>query len=568
VKRSRKKGLPSWPRKKEVATTLGLVAMVALGATLAVEAWPVLRDDRADAAMAVIRPEGIRAGMRFLADDLLEGRGTGTRGYQIAAKYVASEFEGIGLEPAGDNGTYFQSVPFRQGHVDEAKTSLTLVRNGKEEKLVLRENYVTFADPGRTVSEVEAPVVFVGDGVTAPQLGYDDYKGIDAKGKIVAFAFAAPNFESTVKAHYTSFAVKSANAVAHGAVGVILLYDPIFEKIYPFREMARDLAFPHMRWLDKQGRPNDYWPELKGNAVLNLEATKKLLEESGHPAEEVFAAIKAGKATSFDLGVTARVHNEAKLEDVQSPNIVAKLEGSDPALKHEYVVYSAHADHLGIGVPENGDNIYNGALDNASGTAILLELARAFRRMNPAPRRSILFLAVAGEEEGLLGSDYFAHYPTVAKEAMAANLNMDEDLMLWPLEDVIAFGAEHSTLQEVMEAAAKRMHMSLSPDPLPQEVVFIRSDQYSFVRQGVPAVFPVPGFKSSDPKIKPMEIFQNWEATRYHHPGDDMNQPGLLFDEAAKYARYMFLCGYLVANETQRPAWNKDDFFGERYGKK
>jgi len=208
--------------------------------------------------------------------------------------------------------------------------------------------------------------------------------------------------------------------------------------------------------------------------------------------------------------VTARIHNEAKLEDVQCPNIVAELEGSDPALQHEYVVYSAHVDHLGIGVPENGDNLYNGALDNASGSAILLELARAFRRMNPAPRRSILFVAVAGEEEGLLGSDYFAHYPTVAKASMAANLNMDEDLMLWLLEDVIAFGAEHSTLQGVMEAAAKRMRMSLSPDPLPQEVVFIRSDQYSFVRQGVPAVFPVPGFKSSDPKIKPMEIFQNW----------------------------------------------------------
>jgi len=176
------------------------------------------------------------------------------------------------------------------------------VRNGKEEKLVLRENYVTFADPGRTVSEVEAPVVFVGDGVTALELGYDDYKGIDAKGKIAAFVFTAPNFESTVKAHYTSFAVKSANAVAHGAIGVILLCEPVFEKIYPFQEMARDLAFPHMRWLDKQGRPNDYWPELKGNAVLNLEATKKLFEGSGHPAEEVFAAIKEGKPTSFDLG--------------------------------------------------------------------------------------------------------------------------------------------------------------------------------------------------------------------------------------------------------------------------
>lgn len=561
-------GLISRLRKKKVAATLGLGAMLAIGTTLAAEAWAVPRDDAADAAMAVIRPDGISARMRFLADDLLEGRGTGTRGYEIAAKYMASEFEGIGLRPAGEKGTYFQTVPFRRGHVDEVKTSLTLAGNGKEEQLVFRENYITFANPGRTVSEVEAPVVFVGDGVTASELGYDDYKGIDAKGKIVAFVFAAPNFESTVKAHYTSFAVKAANAVAHGAVGVILLYEPVFEKIYPFQEMTRDLAFPHLHWLDKQGRPNDYWPDLKGNAVLNLEATKKLFEESGHPAEGVFAAIKAGKPASFDLGVTAKIHNETKLEDVQSPNIVAKLEGSDPTLKQEYVVYSAHVDHLGIGVPENGDNIYNGALDNASGAAILVELARTFRQMNPAPRRSILFVAVAGEEAGLLGSDYFVHYPTVAKESMAANLNMDEDLMLWPLEDVIAFGAEHSTLQGVMEAAAKRMHLSLSPDPLPQEVVFIRSDQYSFVKQGVPAVFPVPGFKSSNPNIRPMEIFQNWERTRYHHPGDDMNQPGLLFEEAAKYARFMFLCGYLVANETQRPAWNKGDFFGERYGKK
>lgn len=554
--------------ERKAWATLGLLGMVALGATLAVAARPGRGDDAADAAMAVIRPEGIRAGMRFLADDLLEGRGTGTRGYEIAAKYMASEFEGIGLQPAGENGTYFQTVPFRQGHVDEAKTSVTLVRGGKEEKLVFRENYIAFPNPGRAVSDVEAPVVFVGDGVTAPELSYDDYKGINAKGKIVALVFAAPNFESSLKAHYTSYAVKTANAVAHGAVGLILLDEPVSEKIYPFQEMARDLAFPHLRWLDKQGRPNDYWPELKGNAVLNLEATKKLFEESGHPAEEVFAAIKAGKPTSFDLGVTARIHNETKLEDVQSPNIVAKLEGSEPALKNEYVVYSAHLDHLGIGVPENGDNIYNGALDNASGAAILLELARAFHGMKPAPRRSILFVAVAGEEEGLLGSDYFAHYPTVEKEAMAANLNMDEDLMLWPLEDVVPFGAEHSTLQGVIEGAAKRMHLGLSPDPFPQEVVFIRSDQYSFVKQGVPAVFPVPGFTSSNPEIKPIEIFKNWEATRYHHPGDDMNQPGLLFEEAAKYARFMLLCGYLVANEAQRPSWNKGDFFGERYGRK
>jgi peptidase M28-like protein len=555
-------------RKSRNLAVVTIAVAVVIAGTFAMKTPASLAMDAADAAMAGMRAEGIRAGMRFLSDDLLEGRGTGTRGHEIAAKYMASQFEEIGLKPAGDNGTYFQIVPFRQGRVHEAKTSLTLVRGGKEEKLLFRQNFIALADADRAATGAEAPVVFVGDGVTAPELGYDDYKGIDTKGKIVALMQEAPNFESTVKAHYSSFEVKGANAVAHGAVGMIVLDDPVLEQIYAFKEMVRDLAFPQLRWLDKQGRPNDFWPEIKGHAMLNLEAAKNLFEGSGHTAEEVFAAIKAGKPTSFSLPLTAKIHNETKLQDVQSPNVVAKLEGSDPALKNEYVVYSAHLDHVGIGEAENGDNIYNGALDNASGSAILLELARAFRRMNPAPRRSILFVAVTGEEAGLLGSDYFAHYPTVAKESMAANLNMDEDLMLWPLEDIIAFGAEHSTLQAVMQAAAKRMNLSVSPDPLPDEVVFIRSDQYSFVKQGVPAVMPSPGFKSSDPKIKPMDIFKNWEATRYHHPGDDMNQPGLLFDEAAKYARFMFLCGYLVADDSRRPAWNKGDFFGERYGKR
>lgn len=548
------------------AVAIGILGVLAVFFAARALASPATDD--ADTAMAGIRPEAIRSGMRFLADDLLEGRGTATRGHEIAAKYMASQFEGIGLEPAGNNGTYFQEVPLRKGQVDQAKTSLTLARDGKEEELVFRENYIAFSNPGRTQSSVEGPVVFVGDGVTAPELGYDDYKGIDTKGKIVSFVFEAPNFETTLKAHYSSSEVKLANAVAHGAIGVILLDDPVLEQIYSFKEIVRDLAFPQFRWLDKQGRPNDYWPELKGNALLNLEATKKFLGESGHSSDEVYAAIKAGKPTSFSTPFTAKIHNETRLEDVQSPNVVAKLEGSDPVLKNEYVVYTAHLDHVGIGEPENGDNIYNGALDNASGSSILLELARAFKRMHPQPRRSILFVSVTGEEAGLLGSDYFAHYPTTAKESIVADLNMDEDLMLWPLEDIIAFGAEHSTLQGVMEAGAKRLNLSLSPDPMPEEVVFIRSDQYSFVKQGIPAVFPVPGFKSGDPNIKPMEIFKNWEATRYHHPGDDMNQPGLLFDAAAKYARFMFLCGYLTANEGQRPKWNKGDFFGEHYGKK
>jgi len=537
------------------------VLLLFVEATYSVHANP----DAADEAMSTIRPEAIRADMRFLSDDALEGRGTGTRGYEIAAKYMATQFESLGLQPAGDNGSYFQSVPLRSAKPDEVKTTLVLTRSGKDETLTFRKDYISHGDFVRPDSSVEAPVVFVGDGVTAPDHGYDDYQGVDAKGKIVAFVFEAPNFESSLKAHYSSGEVKLRNAVAHGAVGVIVLDDPVLERLYSFKEQVRDLSFPELRWLDKQQRPNDYFPELKGNAFLSLEATKKFFEGSPHSAEEVFAATKAGKPLSFIMPITAKIHNVTGLKDVASRNVVAKLEGSDAALKNECVVYSAHLDHLGIGEPVKGDSIYNGALDNASGSAILLEIARAFSGMKTRPRRSILFLSVTGEEAGLLGSDYFAHYPTVGKSAVVANINMDEDLMLWPLRDIVAFGAEHSSLDAVVKKAAARLQLSESPDPNPEEVVFIRSDQYSFVKQGVPAVFPVPGFKSEDPKIKPAAIFKNWEKTRYHQPQDDMDQPGLDFDAAAKYARFVFLCGWLITEDSQRPQWNKGDFFGEHY---
>jgi hypothetical protein len=524
--------------------------------------------DPADAAMATIRAEAIRADMRFLSDDLLEGRGTGSRGYEIAAKFMATQFESLGLKPAGDNGTYFQSVPLRSMKTNESSSSFILSRASKEETLTFRVDYILSSDAARPESSVEAPVVFVGFGVTAPSQNYDDYKGIDTKGKIVAYLFGAPNFESSLKAHYSSSALKAEIAAAHGAVGVILLNSPVLEQIYPFSKRVRDLTIPRYRWLDKQGRPNDYFPELKGVTSLSLDATKRLFEGSPHAADEVFAAAKAGKLMSFDLPMTARIHTVTESKDIQSPNVAAKLEGSDASLKAEYLVYTAHLDHLGISEPVQGDKIYNGALDNASGSAILLETARAFSKMNPRPRRSILFVAVTAEEAGLLGSDYFAHFPTVPKNAIAANINVDEDLMLWPLTDIVAFGAEHSSLAGVIKIAAERMHLTESPDPLPQQVIFIRSDQYSFVKQGIPAVMPSPGFKSSDAKLNPPAILEKWEDTRYHQPQDDMDQPGLDFDAAAKFARFAFLCGYLVSEGAHRPTWNKGDFFGDLYGHK
>jgi hypothetical protein len=361
--------------------------------------------------------------------------------------------------------------------------------------------------------------------------------------------------------------MKAANAAAHGAVGTLLLDSPALEDLYSFNDRIRDLAFPGLRWLDRQGQPSDYFPTLRGTASLSMVGTAKLLQGSGKSLEAIYAAAKEGKPSSLALPVTAKIKIVSKLEDMHSPNVVARLQGSDPKLREEHLVYSAHLDHLGIGAPVNGDNIYNGALDNASGSACLLEIARAFSQMKPRPRRSILFVSVTGEEEGLLGSDYFAHYPTVSKDGLVANINMDGAALLWPIEDVVARGAEHSTLDAAVHEAAARLKLDVSPDPYPEQVLFIRSDQYSFVKQGIPSLFLSPGKESSNPNIKPEEIRRIWVATRYHKPQDDMNQP-FDFESGAKFARYSFLLGYVLAKRNERPVWNPSNFFGEHYGKK
>lgn len=446
---------------------------------------------------------------------------------------------------------------------------MSLLREGKEQDLAFGKDFIGLVDPGRTDIAVEAPVTYVGFGVAAPERGYDDYAGIDAQGKIVALLSGAPpKFESTLRAHYTSGAVKTANAAAHGAVGAIVLDSPVLEQLYSFKDRVSDLAFPDMRWLDARGQPNDFFQRLQGRVSLSMEATARILEGAQKSPEEIYAAAKEGKPSSMVLPVAVKIRSVSIFEELRSPNVVARLPGSDPQLRDEYVVYSAHLDHLGIGEPVNGDKIYNGALDNASGSATLLEIARAYSRMKPPPRRSILFVSVTGEEEGLLGSDYFAHYPTVSKACLAANINIDGNAaLLWPIEGVVARGSEHSTLIAAVREAAARLNLDVSPDPFPHQVFFIRSDQYSFVKQGIPSLFLGTGTKSSDPKIKPQEIIMKWRQTTYHKPQDDMSQP-FDFESGAKYARYSLLLGFLVAQKTEKPAWNPGDFFGQHYGRR
>ena len=546
-----------------MARRLLTILAFSLSATFSLAASP--SDTPQDAAAASIRPAAIRAHIRFLADDLLEGRGTGTRGHELAARYVAAQFEQLGLAPAGENGTYYQSVPLIRLELVPDECSFTIVRDGREQGLKYGEDFLMSGDESAVDAQVQAPLVFAGYGVTAPDQQYDDYAGLDARGRIVVVLYGAPSrFPSTVRAHHSSHDVKTANAVAHGAVGYVVLRTPEFEKSAPWPWMLRESKQPAFRWLDPAGAPNDARPQLRGRAMTNRSGAEALFVGAGKSLDEVIAAATKGRMSPVQLRGSARIRTVSRRTRVESPNVVGMLRGSDPRLENEYVVYTAHLDHLGIGEAVKGETIYHGAVDNASGIAVLLEIARAFASLGTSPRRSILFVAVTGEEKGLLGSDFFAHYPTVPGPQIVANMNMDGAAILYPFDDVVPLGGEHSSLGAVVEREAARMHVRVSPDPRPEEVLFIRSDQYSFVKQGVPALFLYMGSESGDPKRPASAIFQEYISARYHTPQDDVKQP-LDYDAAAQYTRLNFLVGYDVAQQDARPHWNAGDFFGRLF---
>jgi Zn-dependent M28 family amino/carboxypeptidase len=516
-----------------------------------------------------MRPEAIRAHMNFLSDDLLEGRGTGTRGYLIAAHYIASELEAMGLKPAGIQGEWFQPVKFRSTVLVPGQSSFSILRNGQEVPLKNGEDYATSGNPTSADVSVEAPLLFVGYGVTAPERKYDDYAGVDAHGKIVVALHGAPaSFPSTERAYFADGITKARNAVAHGAVGMISMLLPEDQKRYAWAWIVPQIQAGGLRWLDDKGDPHDVFPELRGGALISQHTAEVLFAGAPKTLDQAYAAASASRPQAFPLADSARIHTVSRQTTVESPNIVGVLPGSDPRLGHEYVVYTAHVDHLGHCPAVNGDEICHGAYDNASGVAALLEVARAFASLPRAPRRSVLFVFVAGEEKGLLGSDYFANNPTVPRSDIVANVNIDgAPGLLYPLKDVVALGAEHSSLQQDVELAARRVGYQLSPDPMPEEVFFIRSDQYSFVRQGIPAVDITDGLQSSDPKLSGAEIMKRWMTSIYHTPKDNMQQP-FDFDSAARGDRLNFLIGYEVAEQSSRPAWNANDFFAEKFAGK
>jgi Zn-dependent M28 family amino/carboxypeptidase len=323
---------------------------------------------------------------------------------------------------------------------------------------------------------------------------------------------------------------------------------------------------PALRVVDASGRPLGRSPNIRDGGLLNPALAPMLFADAPSTWDEVKQAAASGRPGSFDLGSSLRLHTFTRHDDITSPNVVGVLRGTDPALRDEYVVLTAHLDHDGIGPPRQGDSIYNGAVDNAAGIAAMLEVARAFERTG-APRRSVVFVATTAEEKGLLGAESFAANPPVPIDAIVANVNMDGNHMLIPSADILALGSEHSSLDATVARAAAAAGLEVAVDPMPEQNFFIRSDHYPFVKQGIPAVFLIGGFTSTDPAMNGLELVQEWLGTVYHTPADDASQI-LHYDAGADYAHTVFLIVHEVANNNDRPAWKPGNFFGETFARR
>jgi Zn-dependent M28 family amino/carboxypeptidase len=510
-----------------------------------------------------VNPNAIKATMSFLSDDLLEGRQPGTRGFALASRYVQSQFMSLGLTPAGNDNSYIQKVPLKKGVVNKNESRF-VIESPEAESWTYGSEFLFAPNLVDGRSEVAAPLVFVGFGISAPELKYDDYKGIDVRGKIVVMLDQAPDiFGNNERAYFSSPNIKLQEAVKQGAVGVITIN---LSGRTSWEAMVRRSGQGTFKWVDSQNNPANAFAELKVVATLNPANQDKLFMNSKKNLQEVYTLLKRGKVQSFPLKLNVRLQVVTSHSMIESANLIGVIPGSDSALKNEYIVYAAHVDHFGIGAPVKGDSIYNGAHDNASGVAIVLEIARLFRSLPEAPKRSIIIAIVTGEESGLLGSDYFANNPTVTGP-LVANFALDMPFFFHPVLDIVPYGIQHSSLSKHVTTAADALHLKISPDPFPEQVVFVRSDHFSFIKKGIPALFIKSGFQTSpQDSIDRAKSDVAWRSTTYHTPHDDMQQ-NFDFNGAVMHAKINFLIGLLTANDTAKPTWNKGDFFGEKFGK-
>ena len=497
----------------------------------------------------------LKAHVAFLASDALRGREAGTPDYDVAAEYVASRMMAFGLQPGGPDGSWFQPVP-----LVAAKPMGEPVMTVGGAPLAFGTDYTLRSTPSTESVDVTAPVVFAGYGVVDPSVRRDDYRGLDVRGKVVAIFYSGPpGLPSEVAAHLGNRADRARTAAARGARGVLFIESKQSRGVIPVSTLHRSWDSRAVTWAGPDGRPRDGGaPTL---AVVSQEGAAKLFAGSKLNWADVQAADAAGRPVPTGaLAAPLSTRQRFTLERTTSPNVVGVLRGSDPTLAAEHVVLSGHLDHIGVtSRPVNGDAINNGAMDNAIGIGAVLEVAHRFQHEKRVPKRSILFVAVTAEEKGLIGSDYFATFPTVPKASLVANVNLDMPILTYRFRDLVAFGADRSGIGAVAADAARRSGFALVADPAPEQASFVRTDHYSFVRQGVPAVSLSPG-----PGGEGAAATATFLKANYHQVGDGMDQP-IDWTAGANFVRVNHAIAEALANAPERPRWVKGDYFGTLY---
>lgn len=511
------------------------------------------------AALETIDPEHIRWHVRFLSHDLLEGRGTGQRGGELAAQYIATQFAEYGLKPAGDNGTYFQKVPL-VGITTLPETHFTLVpKQGAAMNLKPLDEYVAYDQTQQPRSDVDADIVYVGYGIEAPEYHWDDYKGADVRGKVLLMLVNEPPsddpnfFKGKALTYYGRWTYKYEEAARKGAIGAILIHREDMAS-YPW-EVVRNSNSGEKSYLKLEG------PALKVASWVQLDVAKKLVAASGLDLNKLIADAATRGFHPVNLGAKLKAHMVSEVRDFESENVVAMLPGSSRKTKDEAVVFTAHYDHLGIRPDMPGDNIYNGAVDNATGCGILLEIARAFSVARDRPPRSIVFASVTAEEQGLLGSEYLGKHPPIPAGKIALDLNFDAVQPVGEPQEVEVSGAERTTFYPWVQATAKEFRLAIRPDANPGAGYYYRSDHFSLARVGIPAFSINEGmkFKGHDAS---WGVAQNEDYVKnhYHQPSDEYH-PGMNFIGDAAMARFGFALGWEAAGLTRLVGWQKGDEF-------
>jgi Zn-dependent M28 family amino/carboxypeptidase len=514
----------------------------------------------AQTALRNVNPENIRQHVKFLSSDLLEGRGTGQRGGDIAAEYIATQFALYGLKPMGDNGTFMQKVPLvGVTTIPESSSFVLEPAKGEPMKLAYKDEYVAYNQNLTEKVAIDAPIVFVGYGIEAPEYKWNDYKDVDVRGKVLLMLVNEPPssdenfFKGKALTYYGRWTYKYEEAARKGAVGVILIHKTDMAS-YGW-EVVRNSNSGEKSFLREDH------PRLDAASWIQLDVARKLAADSGMNLDQMMKSAQSRDFRPVEMNAKLKATIVSKIHPMQSSNVIAMLPGSDPKLSPEAVIFTAHYDHLGIRPDQPGDNIYNGAADNATGCGILLEMARAIASAPQHPKRSMLFAAVTAEEQGLLGSEYLGKHPPIPAGKIVLNLNYDDLPPIGVPQEVEVVGSERTNFYPTVQATAKAFGVEIKPDSRPEAGHYYRSDHFSMARVGVPAFSVNEGMKfEGHPTEWGVQQSEDYTAHRYHQPSDEY-KPEMIFTGDAKMARFGVALGWKAANASVIPTWKAGDEF-------